>query len=282
MVLRPISLLLAGSLLAAVPLFPQQSPSAPDAVALSLDSLLDTKVSAAAKYAQTSRDAGASITIVTSDDIARYGYRTLADVLAGVRGFYLSDDYAAIGLGTRGFSPPGDFNNRVLLLLNGHPVNDDVWGQAPIMGHLAIDLTSLERVEVIRGPGSALYGAGAMFAVINLVTKTGQAVDGIRVGASGGSLGRYGMSLLAGGTRGGLDYMVSGMWENTGGGDLYFPEFDSPATNNGIARNLDWEHRYGGMATATVGPFSLAARLGARSHGFGGWSNGSSGGRRSW
>lgn len=238
-----------------------------DAGTLSLDSLLNTKVSGAAKYAQTSRQAAASVTIVSQDEIGRYGYRTLGDLLAGVRGFYLTNDRTARGLGTRGFSPPSDFNNRVLLLIDGHMVNDDVWGQAPVDAHLAFDMAALERVEVIRGPGAALYGTGAVFAVINLVTKARTAIDGVQVASSAGSFGRYGASVLAGGRRGDLDYMVSGLWEESQGQDLFFPEFAAPETNDGVAHRLDWEHRHGVLGKARLGAFTFAARFGSRSTG---------------
>lgn len=248
------------------PLARAQEPDS-GGVMLSLDSLLNTKVSSAAKYAQTSRQSAASVTIVTQDEISRYGYRTLADLLAGVRGFYLTNDRTARGLGTRGFSPPSDFNNRVLLLIDGHTVNDDVWGQAPVDAHLAFEMAAFERVEVIRGPAAALYGTGAVFAVINLVTKTGTTIDGVQVASLVGSFGRHGASVLAGGRHGDLDYMVSGLWDESQGQDLFFPEFAAPETNHGVAHRLDWERRYGFVGKARLGGLTAEGRFGSRSTG---------------
>jgi outer membrane receptor for ferrienterochelin and colicin len=85
-----------------------QAQAASDSLVLSLDSLLNTRISSAAKYQQTMSEAASSVTIVTAEDIQRYGYRTLPDVLTSVRGFYLSYDRNYAYLGARGFSRPSD------------------------------------------------------------------------------------------------------------------------------------------------------------------------------
>lgn len=84
-----------------------------------LDSLLNMRISTASKYNQTMNEAPASVTIITSEDIERYGYRTLEDVFAGVRGFYISNDRNYSYVGVRGFGRPTDYNNRILLLIDG-------------------------------------------------------------------------------------------------------------------------------------------------------------------
>jgi outer membrane receptor for ferrienterochelin and colicin len=65
-------------------------------------------------------EAASSVTIITAEDIQRYGYRTLPDVLASVRGFYISYDRNYAYLGARGFSRPSDYNNRILILVDGN------------------------------------------------------------------------------------------------------------------------------------------------------------------
>ena len=119
-----------------------------------------------------------SVTIVTADEISRYGYRTLADILRGVRGFYVTDDRNYSYVGARGFNRPGDYSTRVLLLVNGHRVNDNVYDQASVGADFGIDAAMFERVEIIRGPASSLYGTNALFAIVNVVTRTGASLNG--------------------------------------------------------------------------------------------------------
>lgn len=231
---------------------------------LALDSLLNSRVSAASKYAQRAADAPASVTIITADDIRQYGYRDLREALEVVRGFYVSDDRNYVSIGTRGFGRPGDYNNRILLLVDGHTLNDQTWGGAPIGSELPIPMEAVERIEVVRGPGSALYGTSAMFAVINVVTKTGAEMDGVSISPRVGNAGIRELGATAGrplGLR--RSIVASGLIARSDGPDLYFPELDSPATNNGVARGMDWERAVGGIGSLVWD--DLTARVGHRS-----------------
>ena len=78
---------------------------------------MQMQVTTASRYEQTALEAPAAVSVVTADDIQLFGYRTLADVLAGMRGLYVSYDRSYHYLGTRGFATPGDYNTRVLLLV---------------------------------------------------------------------------------------------------------------------------------------------------------------------
>jgi iron complex outermembrane receptor protein len=113
-------------------------------------------------------EAPSSVTIVTSEDIRRYGYRTLAELLRSVRGFYTSYDRSYTSLGVRGFGQPGDYNSRILLLLDGHRLNDNIYDSAMLGTEFILDIDLIERVEISRGPGSSLYGNNAFFAVVKL------------------------------------------------------------------------------------------------------------------
>lgn len=236
----------------------------PGSPTMALDSLLNSRVSAASKYAQRAADAPASVTIITSDDIRHYGYRDLREALEVVRGFYVSDDRNYVSIGTRGFGRPGDYNNRILLLVDGHTLNDQIWGGAPIGSELPIPMEAVERIEVVRGPGSALYGTSAMFAVINVVTKTGAEMDGVSISPRVGNAGIRELSATAGrplGLR--RSIVASGLITHSDGADLYFPELDSPATNNGIARGMDAERAVGGIGSLVWD--DLTARVGYHS-----------------
>ncbi len=216
----------------------------------SLDSLLNMKVSTAAKYWQTSSEAPASVTIITSKQIERYGYSTLEEILSSVRGFYTSNDRNYTYVGVRGFSRPTDYNDRLLLLINGHTMNDNVYGSVLIGNDLPIDVHSLERIEIVRGPGSALYGTGAMFAVVNLITKKGNDVDGIKLSGEFGSYGRFGANVLFGKQfENNFDVLLSLRAGDIRGQDYYYREYDSALTNFGVAQNIDEEH-FAGFVSA--------------------------------
>jgi outer membrane receptor for ferrienterochelin and colicins len=236
---------------------------------LSLEELmrLDAgRVYGASERLQPSTEAPASVSFITAEEIARYGYRTLADILRGVRGMYVSDDRNFSLLGMRGFSKPGDYNSRVLLLVNGHRVNDNVFGQAEIGAEFGIDAAMFERVEIIRGPASSIYGDSAFFGVVNVITRSGASLDGVTFAADEGTLGTH----LARGSAGrrfgnGVDVAVSGTYEQRGGVDrLYFPEFDTPATNNGIAQGLDGERVGQVYGRVHVNDFTFSGAYGHR------------------
>jgi outer membrane receptor protein involved in Fe transport len=230
-----------------------------------LDSLLATRISSAAKYEQTISEVAGAVTIVTADDIARFGYRTVAEVLAVTRGFYVSNDRNYTYIGTRGFSRPSDYNNRILILVNGQTINEPIWGGGYIAKELGIDLSAVERIEIIRGPGSAVYGNGAVFGVVNVVMKSGGMIDGASIAALGGSLqtrgasARYGRRFTSG-----LEVNGFATWEDANGRDLYVAEYDVPGVGDGMARGADWEKNWGVGGGVRKGPFTASAVLYSR------------------
>jgi iron complex outermembrane receptor protein len=223
----------------------------------SLKKLLEIKISTAAKYDQTVSEAPASVTIITAEEIEQFGYRTLDEILMRVKGFYITNDLIYNYLGVRGFSRPTDYNNRILLLINGKSINDNAWGASYIGTESGINLDIIERIEVVRGPGSAIYGNNAMLAVINIITKRGKTVDGLKLTLQPGSYGK-----IQGGIRfgkefkNGLDLLVSGHVGHIKGKDFYFQEYDDPATNNGIAEGIDGDQYWGIFTSLTYKNFS--------------------------
>jgi outer membrane receptor protein involved in Fe transport len=243
--------------LAGSPIFAQVPPTAQSANAASLDELLSQKVSAAAKYEQTVRDAAASVTIVTAQEIETFGFTTLAEVLSSVRSFYVSYDRNYDYVGARGFSRPTDYNDRILLLVDGHTTNENTYGEAAIGTDFALPLSSVDRIEIVRGPGSALYGTNAMLAVLNIITKSGAALDGLHASASLGSFGRK-EAEVTGGTKfaSGLDVMGSARYLKVDGQDLFYPEY---ADQGGVARGLDHDEAFAALVSARLGNSSLRA-----------------------
>src|SRR5947208_13903111 len=154
-------------------------PSEPTEI--SLEELIKMEipgVEAASKYKQKVTEAPSSVTIVTADEVKRYGHRTLADILQSAPGLYVTYDRNYSFLGVRGFNL-GDYNNRVLLLVDGHRLNNSLSDSAFIGTEFPLDVDLIERVEIIRGPGSSLYGNNAFFGVINVITRKGRDMAGI-------------------------------------------------------------------------------------------------------
>jgi outer membrane receptor protein involved in Fe transport len=168
------------------------------------------------------------------------GYPTIAEALRGIRGIYVGNDTSYDNVGVRGFSRPGDYGTRVLVLLDGQPLNDDYVGQSYFGYDGRVDLADIERIEVVRGPGSVVYGTGAFFGVINLVTRSRAAPTHTEVGlsASGNDVGTArAMQQVRFSPDSGMWTSVAGAYG--GGRDYYFKEFASDAATAGYSRNAD-------------------------------------------
>jgi iron complex outermembrane receptor protein len=222
------------------------NPKTADLTELPLEALMNLevpKVYAASKIEQKTTEAPASATVVTSDEIKKFGYRTLADVLQSVQGFNVSYDRDYDFLGTRGISL-GDANNRVLLLVNGHRVNNNYTDNAAIGTDFILDVDLVDRVEVIRGPSAVLYGNNAFLGVINVITRQGKQVNGVEASFDYGAFDTYhGRVTFGKQFTNGMELLLSGsIYESAGAERLYFKQFNTntPAQNNhGVATNMD-------------------------------------------
>lgn len=252
------------------------SLSAPEAHAapaelteLSIEELLNVEVYSASKFLQKTTEAPASVSIVTATDIKTYGYRTLADILRSLRGFYITYDRNYHYVGVRGFNRPGDYNSRILLLVDGHRINENIYDQAFIGTDFPIDIDLIDRVEVIRGPGSSLYGSNAFFAAVNVITRKGKNFRGGEVSGEAGSHETYKARLSYGNVFGnGLETTLSGSYfDSRGDRRLFFKEFDSPVTNNGIAEDLDYDRSSNFFGEFSLRGFTLQSAYSDRKKG---------------
>jgi outer membrane receptor for ferrienterochelin and colicins len=238
-----------------------------DLTETSLEDLANIQVYSASKHLQSVSEAPSSVTVVTADEIQKYGYRTLADILESVRGFYVTYGRNYSFVGVRGFGRLGDWNTRVLLLVDGHRINNNVIGQAMLGTEFPVDVDLIERVEIIRGPSSSLYGAEAFFAVINVITRKATQLKGVELSFVPASFGTYQGRASYGGQYRRVDMLLSATFYDSQGPTLFFPEFNSPATNNGITSNTDYENSQHVMATVSFHGFTLQGLFSARDKG---------------
>ncbi|RNA64849.1 TonB-dependent receptor [Prosthecochloris sp. ZM_2] len=149
---------------------------------------------------------GSSVTVITEEEIERSGQQTVEEVIKGTTGIDVASN-GGIGTSSSVFIRGADSKNT-LLLVDGVPLNDpSSANRNPVFDHLTID--NIERIEVVRGPVSALYGTNATAGVINVITKKGTADPEVHVGVEGGSYGTWKAYGGARGADGGFDYSVN-------------------------------------------------------------------------
>jgi outer membrane receptor for ferrienterochelin and colicins len=215
-------------------------------------------VYSASKYEQKVTKAPASISIVTGDEIKKYGYRTFGQILNSLRGFYNTSDRSYGYAGARGFGLPSDYNSRLLLLIDGHRFNDSMFDAFDTSEGFPVDLDIIERIEVVRGPSSSLYGTSAVFGVINIITKRGRDQHGANIKYSYGSNDTHKTSVSVGNRfKNGLETFVTGtFYDSQGYNKLFYKEFET-STNNGESIGNDGERDRKLMLKATYKDFSF-------------------------
>lgn len=174
-------------------------------------------VTIATGVAQPLSTAPAVATVITADDIRRMGALDLNQVLATVPGLHVSVSslrftpvYSFRGIHT-------DKNPQVLVLVNGTPVTQAFLGDRGVNFNLPAE--SIRRIEVIRGPGSAVYGADAYAGVIDITTKATADYDGVQTGVRGGPFDTAAAWGMYGGRVNGIDVALS-IETSTSDGDL--------------------------------------------------------------
>ncbi|MBT6050588.1 MAG: TonB-dependent receptor plug domain-containing protein, partial [Candidatus Scalindua sp.] len=142
-------------------------------------------VVSALKRPRTVLKSPAIMSVITAKQIKQMGFRTLIDVLRMVPGFYISmDETGEREIAVRGILD--DASQKIKVLIDGHSIND-VWRGGAMWNFDDLPVENIRKIEIIRGPGSALYGQNAFLAVIDIITKDTEDIDGFQVTTSGGS-----------------------------------------------------------------------------------------------
>ncbi|MCW8919174.1 MAG: TonB-dependent receptor [Gammaproteobacteria bacterium] len=151
-------------------------------LSLSLEELMAQEITISTHARQTLTEAPAVVSIITADEIKATGATNLMEMLEGVPGLHVRANQFA-------FRPLPQFRGanatQTLAMVNGVPMRDLMWGFGIFWKGLPVSV--VERVEIIRGPGSAMYGADASAGVINVITKTAGRIEGSEVGGRVGS-----------------------------------------------------------------------------------------------
>ena len=215
-------------------------------------------VETAALYTQTLQEAPANVTVITQQQIRNYGYRTLAEALSNVRGFFTTSDGALNFLGVRGFALPGDYNTRILVMLNGHFLTDNVYGAMYMFGQdFGLDMDLVQRIEIVRGPSSALYGSNGMFATINIFTRAPADSARALISTEFGSFGQKRMLVSTSMYLGkGANLLLAGSGFHSTGRSLVAPELGNLRTGS-----VDAEQGYRSFAQLTWRNWSVIANF---------------------
>lgn len=224
---------------------------------LPLDQLVNYEVVSASRFKQKSSEAPSAVEVLTAENIRNYGWRTLADALNSIRGLYIRNDRNYSYLGNRGLSRAGDYNSRVLIMIDGRRMNETIFDSGFIGEEFMLDMNLIERIEYIPGSGSSVYGANALLGVVNVITKRGRDFDGVRLSGEVGSLDTYRARATFGKQwKNGAELLLNGSHFTSHGNDkLFFPGFSS--INGGIAQDKDQERSDRAFGKFSYGDLTL-------------------------
>lgn len=192
---------------------------------------LEVTISTASKQSITK--APAVVTVITAEDIKATGATNIVDALEGVPGIHIRTNQFA-------FRPFVQFRganaSQTLLMVNGAPMSDLMWGFGIFWKGLPTSM--IERVEIIRGPGSALFGADASAGVVNIITKTAGKIDRSEIGVRTGSFNTHNAWAQYGDQWGGFDVAFTADFYTTNGHDPYIEADGQTLQDQSLATNV--------------------------------------------
>ena len=206
---------------------------------MSLEELMDINIVTASSFNQKVSEASAIIDVYTAEQIKDLGVDNLYDFLSFLPGIEIMETYYGYtDVQFRGILQ-SHYNNKSSLLLNGQPLYDEIISSYYLE---QIPISAIDQVEVIRGPGSVLYGSNAYAGVINIITRDGKSMNGSAFSLKGGSFFTKNASFAMGSDFDGIDLFFGGEYNNSDGykkNIIWDEDDDEPESG------LDGEQPYG-------------------------------------
>jgi len=186
----------------------------PDLTQMTLEDLLEVKVTTVAKKPQTLARTAAAVYVITAEEIARSGLTSIPEVLRLAPGVQVAQiDSSTWAIAIRGFN--SEFSNKLLVMIDGRTVY--LPSYSGVLWNIEdFSLQEVERIEVVRGPGAAVWGANAVNGVINIITRNAKDTQGGLLAATAGSYDQAIATLRYGGKVGGAAYRASARYEDRG------------------------------------------------------------------
>jgi outer membrane receptor for ferrienterochelin and colicin len=192
---------------------------------ISVDDLLTMKLSVSSKNSTSLREQPGIITIYTSEDLDKLGLRDFTDLLRLVQGFNINfDSQGVLGVSMRGI---WSFEGKMLFLVDGIEMNDLLYSSMGVGNRFPLD--QIKRVEIIRGPGSSIYGGSAEMGVVNIITKSGEDLNGAGITGIGGYMteqpGHYGGGIQVGNKWKNLDVSILANHNESNRSESFYQDF---------------------------------------------------------
>lgn len=221
-----------------------------------LEKIINSLITVASKKPMSTRESPSIVSLITEEEIKKSGARDLIDVLRLVPGIDFGLDVeGVVGIGIRG---NWAHEGKVLLLIDGQEMNESLFATTQFGNHYPVE--QIKKIEIIRGPGSAIYGGYAEYGVVNIITKQGEDLKGLTVSGTYGQMqndyGRRNFNLMIGDKKGDLSYSLSGL---IGQGQRSDQDYTDPNDSSyTMAGNSALDPRYFNAALAYKG---LSCRL---------------------
>ncbi|MCK5506916.1 MAG: TonB-dependent receptor plug domain-containing protein, partial [Desulfobacterales bacterium] len=190
---------------------------------VSLEDLMNIEVVSATRVKQNITEAPSIMTVITAQQIRERGYQSIAEAVRTVPGFSLWVDNFMSSISVRGSNSIQGWNQNLKIMIDGQPVSYRPANWTPIDESL-IPIRCVKKIEVIKGPASAMYGANAYLGAINIISFDGNEFDSLEVTGIGGSLDTYGGSFVVGKKIDEIDFMTAFSAQRSNRSGLSYPD----------------------------------------------------------